>query len=785
MAQSTEDYLDSLLRQAMGIPEPEPVAENEPEQTMVDNYIENVPVEVVEPEIQQQIDGTSFSSDKVSQFFADDAPFSEGFVYPEEALATDAGVDIPADMQLTDEGRRMLGEDIPQKEETVVPEAIGIESIVEEPIVSEPVLDMMSQEESVAEEPAVEEPIIEEPTIEEKPTEESVSALSIDDLDPNDANKALDADMIAALFAGANAESEPVAETVEEPVAEEPVTEESEAEESAVVMPTEEPVKAMSIEDLDPNDANKALDADMIAALFAGANADSEPAAEVIEDPAAEEPVTEESSMEESDMGSDISDLLSSLDNLDTAIESEEANSKSDSMEVGGLDLGEVDLGAMLDNITTSLNEGDNQDNTNDFNASDLNDLLNSIEGDSDISDIGDMLSKDENSEIVDPSAMEALFGAGSDDISFNMDSLSESDDAEEESGKKKKKAKKEKKKRKKKGSDSADEILIGGEEEMLLDPDSIDLPDISEKSDKKKGFLARLFDKLFEEVDEDADADGKIIEETALDIAVEGAAVNEEILKEAEETGKNKKKKDKKDKKKDKKKKGSDDGATEDGEESEDAPKKKKKEKKVKEKEPEEPTKKLPKKKVAAICGLCASIAAIIIFLTFFVPYSGDKVKAKKYYSVGDYEKTYEYLRGHKLSDEEQILYEKAFTLSKIERFYDSYLNYIKMGFKMEALNALIQGVKVIDRYSIRAQELGIDGKFNSIGQMIIDELFNSYGITYDQALELANLEDAKEYTRTLYDYLDGLRPRDEEGNLIPIPEKENETLQAEENDL
>ena len=40
MAQSTEDYLDSLLRQAMGIPDPEP--EVKPEQPMPDLPREDV-----------------------------------------------------------------------------------------------------------------------------------------------------------------------------------------------------------------------------------------------------------------------------------------------------------------------------------------------------------------------------------------------------------------------------------------------------------------------------------------------------------------------------------------------------------------------------------------------------------------------------------------------------------------------------------------------------------------------------------------------------------------------
>ena len=135
---------------------------------------------------------------------------------------------------------------------------------------------------------------------------------------------------------------------------------------------------------------------------------------------------------------------------------------------------------------------------------------------------------------------------------------------------------------------------------------------------------------KLFEEVGEDEDTPSGI-EQSAVDIAQEGAAENEAILSELEEEGagddKKKKKKEKKKEKKDKKAKESGgEGEGEEGEEAaEDTKKKKKKEKKKKEKLPEIPGKKLPRKKVVAISLFCITIGIVITFLAFMIPYSQD----------------------------------------------------------------------------------------------------------------------------------------------------------------
>ena len=686
----------------------------------------------------------------------------------------------------------------------------------EEPSTEEPVT-----EEPAAEEPAIEEPIIEEPVIDEPETEaEAAPSLSVDDLDPNDANKALDADMIAALFASANATEEPAVEepTAEEPEAEEPVIEEpiieaTEIDEPIVEEPVaeepliEEPAVEESAATKESDDDN--LSPEEIAALLAG-------------DTPLEEISIPESEEEDAPLMPDqeISDLLSALDDLsgEPKAEAEEEPVADDStvdeaasdeqsgddtsadapgdedsgVDLGGINLFDTDLSAMLDDVTSTVDSEQTADSDVSSEDSDLADLLGSLDdGSGDLSDIGDMLGKDENSELVDPNSetAEALFASDSEDELFDINNLIDEEE-EETKGKKKKKFSLFGKKNKDKGN-----VETLGDGEMLVDPELFDIPEEEGRKEKKPGFFASLFARLFEEVGEDEEGVSGI-EQSAVDIAQEGAAENEAILSELEGEEAGGKKKDKKEKKKKEKKekKKKDKGGDSEGEEGEeaadDSKKKKKKEKKKKEKLPEVPGKKLPRKKVVAIALFCITIGVVITLLAFLLPYSQDIKKAKKFYTTGEYQKTYEYMRGHKLTSEDKLLYDRTTTLLRIKRPYDSYQNYMKLGYRMEALNALVQGVQMIDTYAEDAAKLGINDKYSKQSRLIYDELYNTFGVTVERARSWIALEGTPEYTRALYEcLLDTSAVHDEqtlpEDLFVENTENPDSVINAEENNL
>ena len=914
MAQSTEDYLDSLLRQAMGIPDPEPEVKQEQvpdleredvlamaeglsgsNSAILGNVYDHnasftnqgeIEIPAAQPQVETPVEAAPQVPEIAPEDMPDpDAPVSVGSTIPvDEPLAETVTiqeetpvitesllpnievvpepeinaepesepvvepVDIPDTPVIEpSDNLDILSHDVLEGlvepsieghplESPIIDEPVVEEPVIEEPVIEEPVIEEPVIEEPVIEEPVIEEPVIEEPVVEEPAAEEAAEpTLSIDDLDPNDASKALDPDMIAELFAGANAESDaPAEETVAEPepaveesVIEEPVIEESATEEPEL-LGLEAEVEPEAEAEAEPDLIGLETEAEPEAEAEAEpdlmgleAEAEPEPELETAEDEAGLE---ELSIPDDSDADSplmadqEISDLLSSLGELtgettpeeestegssdpaeDTADSTEETGEETEATEAAeeptldGIDMFDTDLSAMLDDALSSVDAAAEGEAPVSEDA-DLNELLGSLDdGSGDLSDIGNLLEKDENSELVDPNTetAEALFASDSEEERFDIDNIID----EEEGGKdKKKKKKKGLFGRKKKGSENVE--IIGGDEEVLIDPSMLEIPDESELPKKKAGFFATLFAKLFEEVGEDAGDENELIglEQTAVEIAQEGAEENAQILSElAEEEGGKDKKKEKKEKKKkekkDKKGKKGDAGEGEEGEETAEEPKKKKKEKKKKEKLPELPGKRLPRKKVVAIALFCITIGIVITFLAFMYPYSQDMKKAKKFYSTGEYQKTYEYMRGHKLTSDDQILYNKTTTLLRIKRPYDSYQNYMKMGLRMEALNALVQGIQMSDKYAQEAASLGITDKYSLLSRKIYDELYNTFGVTVDRARSWIELEGSPEYTRALYECLidtSGAKSVQEdyqESTMIEV--NEDPVINAEENDL
>lgn len=329
----------------------------------------------------------------------------------------------------------------------------------------------------------------------------------------------------------------------------------------------------------------------------------------------------------------------------------------------------------------------------------DLLDLLAGMSDDAELSEISELLSKNDNHEMIEreePASDEEEMPE-EDFLSMDMDDASEEEETEtpetDKNGKKKRK----------------------------------------EKKGKRSGFFSRLFTTLSQEVEEPEEIKQIFAEETAPEIARQGAAENEKILS----------------------KMGEEEEASQKGKKE-----KKVKEKRVKEKpvrEPQPPMKKLPKKKVVLIGILCFSLGVIMTLLAFIFPYYSDMKNARAEFEQQNYEQTYEFLRGHKLNEEEQLMYDKSLVLLKAERKYDSYKNYMLLGMKLEALNALIQGVKVTEALSETAAQLGVQEEFDAIRNKIIAELETAFAVSLEQAYEWLQIEDNQVYSKELDGYVNG----------------------------
>ena len=835
MAQSTEDYLDSLLRQAMGIPDPEPEPKPEPDTStlqredvlaMADgltgsnsailgnaydhnaSFTNEGEINTSVPEPAAEVDQTPQAAEMIADADAPvatpmDVPESETILPDLESILPEVDLTRPESSEFDINEPTATETPIIEQEEIPVPDITNIipdapvidhdESNLD--IVPEPVIEITETDPDMIHIPSVEEPPVLEdmPIPEEEPAGEETPALE----EEPTLEEAPALEDIPVFEEIPVIEATPVVEE-ESVIEEEPAAEEAPSEESAPEEVTSEEPAAEETPSGEPEIIDNEINLDDFLKM-----GDDETLEEI------SIPMDEEDSTPVPDQ--EITDLLSTLGEITGENKTEEAEEESGEAEseatdeqagdvdLGGIDVFDTDLSAMLDDVTSSVESESGETGSDNLDDSDLGELLGSLDdGSGDLSDIGNLLEKDENSEIVDMNTetAEALFASDSEEDLFNIDNLIEE---EEGSGKKKKKKKKgfslfgKKKKKGEEGEETVEE-LPAGDGEMLIDPDLLDIPDESEIKKKKPGFFATLFAKLFEEVGEGAEDDGLLgIEQTAVEIAQEGAAENEAILSEMEGEGAEGGKKKKKEKKKKEKKKKDKKGESADGEEGgeaaeEDSKKKKKKEKKKKEKEPEVPGRKLPRKKVVAIALFCITIGLAITFLAFFIPYSQDMKKAKKFYSTGEYQKTYEYMRGHKLTESDQMLYDRTVTLLRIKRPYDSYQNYMKMGLRLEALNALVQGVQMSDRYAEDAATLGIIDKYSKMSRTIYDELYEQFGVTLERARSWIELEGTPEYTRALYECLAGGASI---GTGEPAPDagmtddSDNAVIEAEENNL
>lgn len=392
---------------------------------------------------------------------------------------------------------------------------------------------------------------------------------------------------------------------------------------------------------------------------------------------------------------------------------------------------------------TSELDEG----------ADDLGSLLESLgaEGDEDVMEISDLLTKAENDEpIVDM-----------------MDSPSEEIDEEvEEQPKKRKKEKKERIKKEKKHwwsrkKQEIQDIANSLPEESVDNEDGISKVEKHEmdailamdtlQGQKKQGFWGKLLNALTQEEEEP--------EDPADLISDENGAILEELAKEEKNKPKGKKKKAEK---KGKGKKNT--NIDEDEELDEEAPdtKKKKKEKKPKKQKlpvPVEellPGKKLPMKKVLSI--VIVTLAFCVAYVVISHLYIGhvNKQRAEKAYYAGDYLECYGLLFGQDLNESQALMYHKSEINLQMERMKANYMRLVQEGKDLEALDYLVQIICRKEEFYQKGQEWGsldvVEETYSGMKSLLVA----NYGLREEQAIEIAALQSDVDYTIALMKVLE-----------------------------
>lgn len=469
-------------------------------------------------------------------------------------------------------------------------------------------------------------------------------------------------------------------------------------------------------------------------------------------------------------------------------------------------------LAADTDENTDKWESGDQEE----FDVTQLIDGMD--DADADLSEINELLKKSDNNEAIDTFSDE--------DMQDLINSISTDDGngpaTEEEAPEKKKKKKhnlfsfgKKKKKKtedseKSENSESSEETgAVDDNDEpvektietenpeikkIMEDFESLNAPDdagdvaVNKKKKKAKGFWGRLLEELVREEEEP--------EET------KASDENSEILKEleaedqarAKKKGKKEKKaKSKKDKNKKKSAAPENDENAEADEEGGKGKKKKTRSKKKKEKPSEQepkgkPVKILGKKAFFALVSLCATIIAAIILLSFFLPDYADKQSARAAFYTGDYEKVYGLLYGKDLNQSDELIFERANVVLKLQRRLDSYDLNKKIGKEEKALDALLQGVQKYEELS-KSESYGAMDELQALYQEILEHLSADYGISEEEAAVI-NSYDSETYSRKVYSVVKGTDftdPSQENGNETGEEEsaKEPKDILPEEEDI
>jgi len=522
------------------------------------------------------------------------------------------------------------------------------------------------------------------------------------------------------------------------------------------------------------DDPNKALGADEIAALFAQANVDMETGDALADN-----------------LSDDMAESISLDDMLAQIADDEETGETDENDDEGTISEIQEEIEIDMDDpeaLEVLLGLGERPDWSEKKAAAEVSEmdeeeLLAAMgEENPDLGEINSLLNKLDNNELIGDGIEEGVlvdFNENDDDDDQDpwLDELLGSGDAKKKKGKAKKEKKKFSlfgKKNKEKAEEIEEDVFVpsfGGDEgtpdegevadilqafaednseipfDLFAETDDaaeLDLISLVEadgkKKDENKGFFAKMFDVLTEEIPEDDEEVGKKKKEKkdkkgkkGKNKPVTDADDNEGILEEldAEGNGKKRSPKDKKIKKEKKKKepKQMDDASL---------------------LEMVQDAKKLPMKMVARIFALCLSIMALLLLVTVFIPKVWSLVDARNAFYKQDYETTYQEMSGKELSESDQRLYEKAKMILQLNHKVDAYANYKEMDMPVEALDSLLSGYLLWQQLGEKIAEYDAVKETDEAKNEIVNALNSDYQISEEEAQQINSLGNY-EYTLRL----------------------------------
>lgn len=279
------------------------------------------------------------------------------------------------------------------------------------------------------------------------------------------------------------------------------------------------------------------------------------------------------------------------------------------------------------------------------------------------------------------------------------------------------------------------------------------DAPAEEEKKTKKKskgkgGFLDKIKALLSEDDDDEVE-----LKSSQAPSAGQLSSENADILAQmdAEDVGGffGKKKKDKgSDKKEKKEKKPKKEKAPKPKKEKKPKAPKPKKEKKPKEVDNTPP---LPKGPVMLIWVMVLSLFGFVYLGINLISYASYVNEARSYYNTGNYAEAYQELLGLTLKEKDMELYNQVATLATVDSELNAYKSFLLNEDYTKALDSLVCAAGRCELNEDSADVYGCLGQMEILKKTVSNEL-NTYGMAYEDALDMYHLKDREDYTIALY---------------------------------
>lgn len=160
-------------------------------------------------------------------------------------------------------------------------------------------------------------------------------------------------------------------------------------------------------------------------------------------------------------------------------------------------------------------------------------------------------------------------------------------------------------------------------------------------------------------------------------------------------------------------------------------------------------PEKKLSFKRVLPILLLGASVGVLLfVFANASADYT-DKKEAREAFYDGDYQTCYQNLYGKELNESETVMYAKSESILYIRLWLREYEMFADEGDELRALDSLIQTVDDYPVLYAYAVQWNAGREVEEGYAQILGILLDKYGLTEEQARQIADEPKDKEYTR------------------------------------